>query len=253
MRHEFAVALLLLLPVPFAAAQQAAPPSDTTAPTQSNEIPDSRSGLYKVGGHISAPEVLHQVEAEFSDEARRAHYQGVCLISLVVDAQGNPQNLHVVRALGMGLDEKAMEAIRQYKFKPATKDGTTPVPVMITIEVDFRLYDWPMRRHAAPVPSTAPGFDTVPSGVLPPILINYVVPKYSRVARKNRISGDCVIGLTVDTDGIPQNVHVVASLEPSLDENAVAAVNRWRYSPAIINGNPAPFESTVKVKFTFPE
>ena len=83
---------------------------------------------------------LHSVEAEFSDEARRAKYQGVCLISLIVDTQGNPQNIRVARALGMGLDEKAIEAIRQYKFKPAMKDGKTPVPVMITIEVDFRLY-----------------------------------------------------------------------------------------------------------------
>ena len=97
-------------------------------------------GLYQIGGGVSAPIVLHSVEAEFSDEARRAKYQGVCLVSLIVDAQGNPQNIHVARALGMGLDEKAIEAIRQYKFKPAMKDGKTPVPVMITIEVDFRLY-----------------------------------------------------------------------------------------------------------------
>ncbi len=97
-------------------------------------------GLYQVGGRISAPEVVHSVEAEFSDEARRAKYQGVCLISLIVDAQGNPQDVRIARALGMGLDEKAIEAIRQYKFKPAMKDGRTAVPVPITIEVDFRLY-----------------------------------------------------------------------------------------------------------------
>jgi TonB family protein len=97
-------------------------------------------GLYRIGGGVSAPVVIHSVEAEFSDEARRAKYQGVCLISLIVDAQGNPQNIRIARALGMGLDEKAIEAIRQYKFKPAMKDGKTPVPVMITIEVDFRLY-----------------------------------------------------------------------------------------------------------------
>ena len=97
-------------------------------------------GLEQIGGRVSGPVVLHSVEAEFSDEARRAKYQGVCLISLIVDAQGNPQNIRVARPLGMGLDEKAVEAIRQYKFKPAMKDGRTAVPVMITIEVDFRLY-----------------------------------------------------------------------------------------------------------------
>jgi TonB family protein len=97
-------------------------------------------GLYKIGGGVSAPVPLNNVEAEFSDEARRAKYQGVCIVSLIVDAQGNPQNPRVVRALGMGLDEKALEAVRKYKFKPAMKDGKTPVPVMISVEVNFRLY-----------------------------------------------------------------------------------------------------------------
>jgi TonB family protein len=97
-------------------------------------------GLYKIGGGVSAPVPLNSVEAEFSDEARRAKYQGVCLITLIVDVHGDPQNPRVSRALGMGLDEKALEAVKKYKFKPALKDGKTPVPVMITVEVNFRLY-----------------------------------------------------------------------------------------------------------------
>ncbi len=133
MRREFAVALLLLLPAPFLAAQQPTPPSDPTAPTQANEP------IYKIGGHISAPEIEHRVTAQYTDEARRAHYQGVCLVSLIVNAQGNPVNVHIARSLGMGLDEKALEAIRQYKFRPAMRNGKTPVPVQINIEVDFRL------------------------------------------------------------------------------------------------------------------
>jgi len=97
-------------------------------------------GLYQIGGGVSAPRPLNTVEAEFSDEARRAKYQGVVLVGLIVDAQGNPQNVHIVRTLGMGLDEKALEAVRKYKFKPAMKDGKIPVPVPITVEVNFRLY-----------------------------------------------------------------------------------------------------------------
>lgn len=97
-------------------------------------------GVYQVGGRVAAPIPIYQPDAEFSDEARRAKYQGVCLLSLIVDAQGNPRNIRVVRALGMGLDEKAVEAVRKWKFKPAMKDGRTPVPVMITVQVDFHLY-----------------------------------------------------------------------------------------------------------------
>ena len=96
-------------------------------------------GLYHVGGGVSAPEVIYAPEAEFSDEARRAKYQGECVVSLIVDAQGNPQRVQVVRHLGMGLDEKALEAVRQYKFKPAMLQGK-PVAVEMDVVVDFRIY-----------------------------------------------------------------------------------------------------------------
>jgi protein TonB len=98
-------------------------------------------GLYKVGNGVSEPKLTYSVEAEFSDEARRAKYEGTVVISLIVDAQGNPQNIRVSRSLGMGLDEKAIEAVRQYKFRPAVeaKSGKA-VPVPISVEVRFRLY-----------------------------------------------------------------------------------------------------------------
>jgi len=96
-------------------------------------------GLYHVGGGVSAPQLVFAPDPEFSDEARRAKYQGVCVVSLIVDAQGLPQRVQVVRHLGMGLDEKAVEAVKQYKFKPATLQGK-PVPVEVNIEVNFRIY-----------------------------------------------------------------------------------------------------------------
>ncbi len=96
-------------------------------------------GIYHPGGGVSNPVLIYAPDPEFSDEARRAKYQGVCVVGLIVDAQGNPQRVRIVRPLGMGLDEKAMEAVRQYKFKPAIFNGR-PVPVEINIEVNFRIY-----------------------------------------------------------------------------------------------------------------
>jgi TonB family protein len=96
-------------------------------------------GLYHPGGGVSNPVLVYAPDPEFSDEARRAKYQGVCVVGLIVDAQGNPQRVRIVRPLGMGLDEKALEAVRQYKFKPAVFNGK-PVPVEINIEVNFRIY-----------------------------------------------------------------------------------------------------------------
>ena len=96
-------------------------------------------GIYHPGGGVSAPQVIYAPDPEFSDEARRAKYQGICVVALIVDAQGNPQNVHIVRPLGMGLDEKAVEAVKQYKFKPAMFQGH-PVPVEVNVEVNFRIY-----------------------------------------------------------------------------------------------------------------
>jgi protein TonB len=98
-------------------------------------------GLRRVGDGVSPPKAIFQPEAEFSDEARRAKYEGTVVVTLIVDAQGNPQNVHVSRTLGMGLDEKAVEAVQKYKFKPAMDQKTgKPVPVMVSVEVRFRLY-----------------------------------------------------------------------------------------------------------------
>ncbi len=96
-------------------------------------------GVFHVGGGVSPPRVVYQPEPEFSEEARKAKYQGVCTLGLIVGADGRPTNIHVLSSLGMGLDEKAIEAVKNWKFEPAMKDGH-PVRVEIAVEVDFRLY-----------------------------------------------------------------------------------------------------------------
>jgi len=102
--------------------------------------PDSGNGVYRPGeAGVSQPIPISTPEAEFSDEARRQKYEGVCLISVIIDAQGSPQSPRVVQRLGMGLDEKAVEAVMKYRFKPARKDGK-PVAARIAVMVNFRLF-----------------------------------------------------------------------------------------------------------------
>jgi len=96
-------------------------------------------GIFHVGGGVSPPRAIYQPEPEFSEEARKAKYQGVCTLGLVVGADGRPRNIRVLNSLGMGLDEKAIETVKTWKFEPAMKDGH-PVPVEIAVEVDFHLY-----------------------------------------------------------------------------------------------------------------
>jgi protein TonB len=96
-------------------------------------------GLAKVGGGVSSPVLIHEVEPEFSEEARKAKFQGNVMVSLVVDPQGMPRNVRVTRGAGMGLDEKAMEAVRQYRFRPAMENGKG-VAVEMNVEVEFQIF-----------------------------------------------------------------------------------------------------------------
>src|SRR5947209_10901825 len=96
-------------------------------------------GVFHVGGGVSAPRTIYAHEPEFSEEARKAKYHGVCTLSLIVRSDGRPSDIRVLSSLVMGLDEKAIEAVKNWKFEPAMKDGH-PVAVQIAVEVDFHLY-----------------------------------------------------------------------------------------------------------------
>jgi len=90
------------------------------------------------GGGVSAPVATYKPEPEYSEEARKAKYQGEVWLSVVVDEKGVPQQIKVTRKLGLGLDEKAIEAVSKWRFKPGMKDGK-PVAVQATIAVSFHL------------------------------------------------------------------------------------------------------------------
>ena len=96
-------------------------------------------GVFKVGGGISAPRPVSTPDPEYTEQARLAKTQGTCILWLIVDDQGHPRDIRVVRGLGFGLDTKAIDAVRQWRFQPAMKDGR-PVNVQISVEVGFRLY-----------------------------------------------------------------------------------------------------------------
>ena len=87
---------------------------------------------------MSAPALLYKVDPEYSEEARKAKYSGVVLLSIEVDESGRTRNVQVVRGIGLGLDERAIEAVKHWRFKPGMKNGK-PVVVRANIEVDFRL------------------------------------------------------------------------------------------------------------------
>jgi protein TonB len=96
-------------------------------------------GPFRPGAGVTAPRAIYEPEPEYSEEARKIKQQGMVVLSVVVDQQGRPRNIHIARSLGLGLDEKAIEAVKKWKFTPGTKDGI-PVAVQVNVEVSFRLY-----------------------------------------------------------------------------------------------------------------
>jgi len=111
-------------------------PSSPKMPEE-KEIPLSGPPL-KVGGDVSPPILIYSTAAEYSDEAKKARVQGEILLSMIVDIDGRPKSIAVIRPLGHGLDEEAIRAVRQWKFKPGQKNGE-PVPVQMNVQVNFNL------------------------------------------------------------------------------------------------------------------
>ena len=97
-----------------------------------------RPGVFRVGGDVTQPVVISKVEPEYSEEARKAKWQGMVTITFEVNEQGVPQNLRVKQPLGMGLDEKAIEAVLKWRFLPGRKKGQ-PVTVSAQVQINFRL------------------------------------------------------------------------------------------------------------------
>jgi protein TonB len=95
-------------------------------------------GTASVRGAFTAPKVLYQVDPEFSEEARQAKHYGTVILVVDVDTTGRAVNFRIAKSLGLGLDEKAMEAVSRWKFRPAQRNGRA-VTVPATIEVNFHL------------------------------------------------------------------------------------------------------------------
>jgi periplasmic protein TonB len=129
------VCLVLLLAISSAHAL----PAQSSAPASEKDQPSLPPGVYKVGAGITPPRATYAPNPEYSDKARRAKVNGIVIVSLIVTPEGNTRDVQIVQSLTPDLDKKAVEAVKKWKFQPATKDGE-PVAVRIKVETDFRLY-----------------------------------------------------------------------------------------------------------------
>jgi TonB family protein len=100
--------------------------------------PQTPAGVVRIGGNAGVPAVISQVAPEYTEQARQAKWQGTVALQVTIDENGVPQDIKIVRPLGFGLDQKAIEAVQQWRFKPTLLNGK-PVTVSTNIEISFRL------------------------------------------------------------------------------------------------------------------
>lgn len=241
-----------------AATVASAPSQNANADSQTKAI--EKDGIYEVGGPVKPPKIINSLDPKYTKQAKRARLEGACILLSTINRQGVVENIQVLKRLGIGLDENAIAAARNFRFQPATLNDQ-PVPVHMEIKFFFSIIpennsskDQFVVTHQIGAGVEAPkihpdGTYEATEGVTPPKLIKYVAAEYPDLARQIDLEGICVITMTVNKEGIPENVHVTKSLEKGLDNSALNAVRKYRFRPAMFAGKPLPVRLTVEVQF----
>jgi TonB family protein len=211
------------------------------------------AALEQVGGHISAPNPMVLTDPQIP-VSRKFHRRGLCLLGVTIDANGVPQNIHVVRSLDPELDSNVMEAVKSWRFKPALRDGGTPVAVSGTASAEFEYVEREPVAFAtfvAETPEEVQASITRHKTALPDLKILNLDEVIARYMPPSRVSGRCLVSLVIDTHGVPQNVHIVKSLDSSLDLDTVAMVQHLRFNPVMKDGTtPVPVGLILPVHYS---
>jgi len=117
---------------------EAAPAPPPPPPPPPPPEPKADDGPLRVGGDVKAPVAIHRTEPKYTDTARKAHTTGVVIVEAVIDKDGNVDRVKVLKGLDFGLTEQAVEAVKQWKFRPGTLNGQ-PVDVLFNLTVNFTL------------------------------------------------------------------------------------------------------------------
>jgi TonB family protein len=209
-------------------------PQQASQPAQNN--PPLPPGVYRPGNGVAPPGLLKKTEPEYSEEARIAKLGGAAMIQLVVGEDGTGRNINVTQPLGLGLDEKAVEAVKAWIFKPGVKDGA-PVPVLANIQINFRLLDDP--AAAQPWHLTRALF-TPAAGAVRPVLLQAPYP-----ADAGSPDNDSVrVSFDVDQNGVPINFRGQSAANPKLEAEAIGILSAWRFRPGTSNGKPVSTPAT---------
>jgi TonB family protein len=280
MRNISLFALSFLLVTGFSGGQQNSP----LLPDSLSDVQSAPVKVYTVGPGVTAPELLPLDLSPFPTEKCRNKVDGKVVFSLLVDEIGQPRNIMFLHPLGTDLDRYALKIVGTDRFNPGKYNGT-PVVVGQSVEVgmhtcfvqtkndagqttySLKLLSQPIQKIGAlPQPPkealltsgdisklkfsyNGNPVNPVIDGISPPVPLINVEAKFSDAARQAKYQGTCMISLTVDRNGLPQDLRVVKPLNYGLTEESIEAVKKYRFKPAMKNGEPIPVSITIEVMF----
>jgi len=187
------------------------------------------------------PVVIYKKEGEYTEEARRARVNGEVELGLVVGTDGVPHDIRVVKSLPL-LDQAAVEALGQWRFKPALLNGV-PVETKTKATMTFRLLRTPVRLP------DGDSVSKVPAGqISQPILVYRRDPEYPKLARQMGQRGVVELVATIGVDGRVKDVKVLKG-PPMLQMAAEEAVLQWVYKPTLADGVPVETETHISINF----
>jgi TonB family protein len=190
--------------------------------------------------------VLRRLEPEYTLEAREARRQGTVVLYIEVGPWGLAEKIQIIRGLGLGLDEKAVEAVQQWVFKPVKIYGPEEV-VTTLISVDFRL------PEALESSDDDLLFASSDPGIRAPRIVSRIEPAYSEQARKAGLQGIIVVYTEVTPEGRLQNIQVLQGLGMGMDEQAAERIRQWKFEPATRDGKPIRVMMPVEINFSLRE
>ena len=217
-----------------ALAVVAPPAAQEIAPAAHTESVATEQMVGKVSSPI--PTVLTDPKTPVSGKLLK---RGRCLLGVTIDTNGFPQNIRIVRSLEPELDSYAIEAVMSWRFKPALRDGRVPVAVEATVVANFEYVDKEAVAFAFFVSETPEKLEAAIARHdrtqidVEALNADEVIARYMP---QNRIAGRCLVSALIDTNGVPQNVHIVKGLDSSLDMDTVAMVEHLRFKPVMQDG-----------------
>jgi len=207
-------------------------------------IPAVRRARTAVSGFVADERVALPEIAEYttpplySDAARRRHIEGIVTIAVRIDQQGRLVSSRIDKGLGSGLDQNALVALRQWRFRAGTRNDV-PSAMDAEVDIEFDLRSEAVNELIANDMATLVGPDVIPPRVV----------HRSRVTPAARASGSVVLDVVLLQDGSPKIVRILRSLDPDADERAVRHFEQWRFTPAMKNGVPIKVRMNAEVRF----